>query len=409
MPSRRRLLTKSMKQTNLLVKKTSSVWNIEIVPKYLASLPLETYCLIVVPCIGIMYMFLTGVLEASLQTIIFYVLFGSEFILIAVNLLYLYFLVKILYVFFESVYFKEKRKGVFGIIKNLLGYQVHFTLMLVVSFLFINFFLNALSTFSARSRILWATGKVAQYDYWLFGRDVLFWLDAVINAYGGPAVSFFLMYFYMSLDVILPVFLLFLFFKNRVLAKKFLLFFFLVQFLSMPLWLFFPTIDPSAMYVGNILQEERPERIVQQVQGYAPAKNVDLFQKAYFYDYGRVNNYLAVTAFPSMHTAWGFGMMIYAILLFWPLGLFFVPWFIMEITGAVYVGQHYVVDILLGIVIAVATYFLVEILSALEKRYYRGKDSFFIIEVLQEDARKCYRICIASAGKAIKNTMSMLW
>ncbi|WP_460994690.1 phosphatase PAP2 family protein, partial [Staphylococcus aureus] len=54
---------------------------------------------------------------------------------------------------------------------------------------------------------------------------------------------------------------------------------------------------------------------------------------------------MAITTFPSMHAAWGVIVAVIAIELFPPLFLVVVPWFILELIGAVYTMQHYAVDI----------------------------------------------------------------
>lgn len=363
----------------------------DVVENFLKKQPIETYVLMVFPAIGIITLLLFGKIHFSYDTLLFYITFGGAFIVYFLLLVYLYYFIKIVFLYVSFFAHKGNRyKENIVTIKQLIKNQIYFTLIIFLP----GFFLDTLFDNLARanvSHVIWSTNRIADIDFFIFKKDVFFALGSFASSLGGAwssVISWILVQSYVNLALILPIFLLVLFLKNKLLARKFILFFFVVQFISTPIYYAMPIIDPLTMYVFNILHINLPSRINMEVDSYKPDPLVLNFQNGVFKSYKQSDNFLALTTFPSLHAAWGFGIVLFAFLL-WPwLDLILLPWFILEIIGAVYVGEHYVVDLLLGIVMALIAFFLTNFLYNIEKKYYTGKGSLFIIDTMQDDFKK---------------------
>ncbi len=77
-----------------------------------------------------------------------------------------------------------------------------------------------------------------------------------------------------------------------------------------------------------------------------------------FYQYVGIN---LVAAVPSMHAAYSFLVFLYAVRYFKKWGLIFLPYFLLMWLTIVYLGEHYLVDILIGAVLDII-FFAVSIL-----------------------------------------------
>jgi hypothetical protein len=60
----------------------------------------------------------------------------------------------------------------------------------------------------------------------------------------------------------------------------------------------------------------------------------------------------------------------------------------LEIIVSVYTVEHYGVDIVAGIVIALIAFWLVEKILAFEKRRYSGRTSFALLDMMHEDSER---------------------
>ncbi len=343
------------------------------------------------PLFGIIWMAVFNPSSLSFTTLLFYMFLGdSSYIVLVVVFLYLYLTAKVMLPPLKFLILKEKIgiKSAFSEIKNLLKHKIYFLLTVSFAGFFLNLSLNNLSEKSTSEKIASSSSLLAGYDYMIFNRDFLFWLNDLVNQAGGAVLSKILITSYELLNVIFAVFMIILLLGNKTLAKKFIFFFFIIQFISLPVWYFLPALEPISMYISNAMKIGQPERIALQIENYRPASALDFYQKKTVDHNKKYGDYLALTAFPSMHAGWGVGFVLYSFMFYRPAILFFLPWFLLEITGAVYVGQHYAVDMLFGIVMAIAAYFLVELIFFAEKKYYKGKGSLFIIDIAQEDFRK---------------------
>ncbi|MCX6722820.1 MAG: phosphatase PAP2 family protein, partial [Candidatus Staskawiczbacteria bacterium] len=144
-------------------------------------------------------------------------------------------------------------------------------------------------------------------------------------------------------------------------AKKFILFFFAFIFLSFPMWYVLPGLNPMNFYVNNVLRVDTPNRISSELKNYEPNSVLSSYQKK-FSNYSSPHNFLDVTTFPSAHAGFSVEIIIYAFLFYPPSIFITLPWFILEMTGALYLGQHYAIDLFLGSIMAILVYYLIELL-----------------------------------------------
>ena len=66
----------------------------------------------------------------------------------------------------------------------------------------------------------------------------------------------------------------------------------------------------------------------------------------------------AVAAMPSLHAAYPFLVLLYALRFFKKKGLFFIPYVLGVWFSLVYLGEHYFVDVIAGAIYAIAFYFI---------------------------------------------------
>lgn len=217
--------------------------------------------------------------------------------------------------------------------------------------------LNTIFSTANPSRVAIWSATFMKADLALFGTYPGFWLFHHMS----PTLERIIVYVYTSLTSIISIWILFLFiYKNGTLANRFIQQFFMAFAICFPLWIFFASISPAQMYITNILHQPIPNDITQLVYQGPPTKFLDdnilkLIQQ--WTDPGGKN--LAISTFPSMHTIWGI-LLAYSIAgavqgkkyayIAIILGIIVA---IANMIGATYLLQHYAVDILAGIAVAV--------------------------------------------------------
>ncbi|MDE2233652.1 MAG: phosphatase PAP2 family protein, partial [Patescibacteria group bacterium] len=198
---------------------------------------------------------------------------------------------------------------------------------------------------------------------------------------------------YLSLVIITPVILALLFLFNRRLFRKFTISFFLVFLIALPFWQLIPAVSPSAMYRFNLFQVPIPPNIESSMVKYPISpylkNNIISIEDDFINPSYRS---IAVSTFPSMHAAWAMIVAYYGTILFWPLGVLLVPWAIFNSFGAIYVEQHYGVDVIFGVLVAVTAIISVSYLLKVEEKYFNDKYNLFaVIDMANTDMRNLLR------------------
>lgn len=120
---------------------------------------------------------------------------------------------------------------------------------------------------------------------------------------------------------------------------------------ALPFWIMFPAISPQQMYLENLLGISIPESIAHYIHNFT-ASSQTLAYIGFQSDLWMIPGGYAVTTNPSMHAAWG------VIVAYWGtkswkwLGILLIPWSVLNAIGTVYTVQHYAVDTLNGVLLA---------------------------------------------------------
>ena len=182
--------------------------------------------------------------------------------------------------------------------------------------------------------------------------------------------DFLIVYSFNFIPISIFLSLIFFYFqKNKKLFKQFLLSFAIVIMLSMPFWYFFPANSPQNAFISNLHSYKINNQLKNSLQNYFPTNLAKSFQV----DTDKLQKQTPpVTTFPSMHTAWSLLVAYF----FWKFSrkfayFFVIPWAIFSITGTVYLAQHYFIDIILAIPMAIIAIDFSLLLVKLEERYYR--------------------------------------
>ena len=94
-----------------------------------------------------------------------------------------------------------------------------------------------------------------------------------------------------------------------------------------------------------------------------------------------------------MHAAWGV-IIAYAGISMCPwLGIIFVPWALLNGVGAVYILEHFSVDIFLGIIVALLAIIITEALLSFEDKYFEDRLGLFSwFDYIQSQLLSLWRI-----------------
>ncbi|MDQ5951962.1 MAG: hypothetical protein QG626_89 [Patescibacteria group bacterium] len=145
-----------------------------------------------------------------------------------------------------------------------------------------------------------------------------------------------------------------LLFKKTIFIRLFTLSFLLSLILGFPMYAAVPCQDPNNYFIQQQNSDVLSDDMQEQLAAYAPSEMVsrmttrirDLEQ---FGDDGAP----PVSCFPSDHAVWAI-LTLYILYLLTPWSLILsIPWVFCVLSGGVYFGQHYVVDYIAGILVAI--------------------------------------------------------
>ncbi len=317
-------------------------------------------------------------------------LFGSAiFSILSIVSIYGFF--KILFVVFNLIKNKDNAKSIFiNIGKKLLIYirsLAFWTLLIVFLIVIYSYALE----FVYRNADPGAVASTSEYlmhlDYLIFGVYPPFFLQkfAAIGSIGFLSVLA-----YRQILFIISVVVLTALFTNSQLLRKFIISFIIAGFIGLPFWTLIPAISPAEMYVVNTLGRPVPENINYEIKNTKIEKNIDEYLPHVLETWiDPTLKSFAVSTFPSMHVAWGVIAVVIGIELFTPYAIFLLPWLFFNILGTVTTFQHYAVDSLFGILVAVLALFIAKKCLEFESQYF--KDDYKLMSVwhmLERDARK---------------------
>lgn len=380
---------------------------------FLKKQHVEFYVLIVVPLAWITALiilnpaFLDNLKTATLQSVGFYAFFGGPFYELAFLLFYNYLIIK------ACLFLKDWWLTRQNFSKENLGWQARIKINSenfywhLKCWVFV--FLPISITSLANGLAIWdlsqvAPEKVAQasliineWDYQIFGVYLVFWLQK----FNGWLMDFVLINAYQGLTIVFPIifFSLLMFKKN--LFRQFTLAALMAPMIAYPFWRAWPAISPSGIFRHNITKSVIPADIKNEIAAFSLTEKQKVFDQSledFWID--KTGRTFAITSFPSMHAAWGIISTYFGILLWRPLAIILIPWVILNSFGAIYVLQHYGVDMPAGTIVGILAIIIAGFLLRLEKKYLSPSPQVFLmIDVFQKDCRNL----IGIIKKAFRN------
>jgi hypothetical protein len=176
-----------------------------------------------------------------------------------------------------------------------------------------------------------------------------------------------LMYYsYVSLSTVIGIFLLFLLFKKYKYLLRLSIAAFIFSFIfSYPLFYLLPATGPLYSLIINVRKDTLPEDISTSVSSYRPSAYTEKINDVIltYYVNPKKDNSSAVSCIPSMHATWAIIVLYFLYRVRRKTLLLTIPWIILMLTGGLYFSQHYFVDYLTSIPIAMLSilcaYFLI--------------------------------------------------
>lgn len=351
--------------------------------KFLRSQPVETYILLLLPCLiliaSLVFSSTTSGfgIAATLKVMLMSFLLGGDYLAAAFVLLYIYLLGRLLFRRPES-----RTTFLIGVRSWL-----YLSIMIGVATAVTAVIVGWLSVVPPQQMIA-ASEKLMALDKMIFGLYPPFWLHQVqLNTF----IDTLLVYSYRAIGVFTALVLLALAGGHRTLFRQYLLAFFMVTLLALPFWQMLPAIAPNEMYRQNILENPIPASLQNSIS--IENRLTPPFQQ-YLEKLEQTNidperTVFSTTTFPSMHAAWGVLIAYFGTMLWWPLGIVLIPWALTNAVSAVYVLEHYGVDAIGGILLAILAIIISRVLLVLEKKYHSaGWQPFYVIDILCEDMAK---------------------
>lgn len=229
--------------------------------------------------------------------------------------------------------------------------------ILIIFLLASTVLLDAIYRIASVTRVIYWSNAFMELDKRLFGTYPAFWLIKHTPSFLEKAIVF--VYNYMPTIMACWLAILMLF-RKPIYLNEFIKNVFLAFVVCFPFWIIFPVICPAQMYLSNILHQPLSPSIAQAISTSSPSPYLVSEVLKYVKEWTDMSGKrLAVSTFPSMHTIWGI-LLAYSIIMVVPKRKY--KWIITSIAvliallntlGTVYLLQHYAVDVLAGIIMAI--------------------------------------------------------
>lgn len=198
----------------------------------------------------------------------------------------------------------------------------------------------------------------SHYDKVMFGTDIFFIMRPLEKI---PLFEFFVLHSYSLLVPICSVCALGMYIFKPLIFRRFIASFFLAMALGIPMWHYFPAVAPASLYLTNIFRLHLEPEDQQAINNdrISPLLREKLTEQNNLYFDPTLRN-INTSSNPSMHAAWGFIIFFYLYMYSKRLVYIAGIYSILNVLGALYVGQHFGIDILTGICIAILSIYTVE-------------------------------------------------
>jgi len=163
--------------------------------------------------------------------------------------------------------------------------------------------------------------------------------------------------------------------KNKELFYKYVIAMTLAVMIGLPIWMSYPANSPR--HLNNIYN---PQRIIRDYN------SVDIAVKEIVtnnkFDYRILNfqedigigrdDVIPISTIPSMHVVWALLILYYLYKISKRTIFFTLPWNFFSTVGAVYLGQHYFMDVVIAFPVAIIAIYFANVLVKMEKKYYQN-------------------------------------
>lgn len=216
----------------------------------------------------------------------------------------------------------------------------------------------------------------SSWDNAIFKTNPGVWL--INNFTATPLEGLFLWVYNNIFFVFSFIFLLSFLFKKDA-FRRLVISFFISWIIAFPLWIFFPALSPDLMFRINSFNLSDLKEAAD-FNGLTPSiqleDNLKIQEEIYKVNLEPKEKSLPISTFPSMHAAWGTITAYGGVMISPWLGTILIPLAIINYIGAVYILQHFSVDILSGIAVALISIIITEMLLHFEKKYFEDRFGF---------------------------------
>ncbi len=254
--------------------------------------------------------------------------------------------------------------------------------------------ITALFHTASAARTIYFSHTLSEIEYGVFGAYPHFAIIEFFERF--PSLDYFIVNGYNGLFVCVSfTFLLSLATSTRI-FRRYVLAFFITFGIALPIWFIFPLVAPLELHVDNVFRQSQSSAVVAALTEYnaeplPPASEMyrKQLEKLWIAPDG---DWLAVSAFPSMHAGWALITIITLFSIDTLLGLIFVPTFIFCIIGTVYTLNHYVSDVAAGFLVGILAFWIAERVLRFEEKYRSDGGNFFLAATLmQTDLKDLWR------------------
>lgn len=254
-----------------------------------------------------------------------------------------------------------RRGGIsFSAVRNSLG-SLFFVILLfslpLVTIMFLTLIIYSRVSLAAS---LQASEMLMRWDKLIFGTYPIFSIQAWIQ---DAQLEQIILQTYLHLDWVMGGVLALLFIFRLHLFRVFILFFSITFAAALAISWLIPALGPGTVYLRPIFPLSVPPDIVEAQNHFLPTSQwLVVFDSLWRLWVDPTGKFLAITNFPSLHTAWALGCAYVATRLSRVLALPMLLWLVFIMIGCVYTMQHYGVDVLGGLVLGAAGIVLSEYL-----------------------------------------------
>ncbi len=198
--------------------------------------------------------------------------------------------------------------------------------------------------------VLWATLLLDKIEKFFF-RDIIaiHFIEIIKNI---PLIEYLIIFSYANLSIIFSL-VIFLVSDDKNSIRKIISSFFISIIISFPIWIMVPAVSPDSLYFAEIFDKQNTEINFSIIDTSDNFKNTIKFLRKIWVS--EDNSFYSISSFPSIHTAMGV-ISIYVLfdskkrrILVWFLSLMMF----FEIIGTFYLLQHYFLDTIMGVIIAI--------------------------------------------------------